>query len=159
MTLNQELRKRYKQGGGWREFFDMLSTYTNRVGATTAENAAKYTGLAYETIVMLMRDLDELGVGEFKFGRRGGKTRLIWNYSPASVGEVACGKKAELDPYPDAAARRGDEVATMTFDDDSDDEAVREPRHSLSEMVENAKRELADQLGVQPEQIEIVIKH
>jgi len=151
MSLPIELNRRYKEGKGWRELFDALASYQKPMKELTAERGAEISGLAYETVVTGMKELSQLGVGEFKFGRRGGKTRIEWGYSPGSIGRVAQGRQETLDAY---AETEGEE-----------DEAENEPVTALADpisvpaLIERAKRSLAEQLGVATERIDIIIRY
>ena len=160
MKVEPELRALYKKGGGWREFFDLLSSYTNRRSQLSAENAEQYSGLAYETVVGFLKQLAALGVGTFRFGRHGKKTRIIWKYSPRSVGEVAQGKRAELEAYsPDGEAEGPDDPAEPSDDEPDEPPKPAAPQASLSQLIQAAKRDLAAKLGIEPEKIEITIRH
>ncbi len=156
MSLPNELKRLYKRGEGWRELFDALAAYEKRTTMLSAERAVQISGLAQETIIGGMKELDRLGVGEFKFGRRGGKTRLVWDYSPRSVGRVAQGKQEELESYAEGEGM---------VDDDASEEAADTPVLTGSVamptpiLIEQAKRSLAVQLGVAPEQIEIIVRY
>jgi hypothetical protein len=149
MSLQDALRDLYRTGEGWREFFEMLSTYTNRRSVLNAENAANHTKLAHETIVEFLRHLARLEIGKFKFGRRGAKTRIIWNFSPRSVGDVAQGKAAVLERYVEG--------------DDDEAPAIESPlalpaKTSIVDfpaIIEEAKSALAARLGISPDQVNI----
>ena len=156
MSLPSELKKLYKRGEGWRELFDALAGYEKRTTELSAERAVQISGLAQETIIGGMKELDRLEVGEFKFGRRGSKTRLIWGYSPRSVGRVAQGKQEELESYTD-----GEDVVDDEASEDAADAPVLTDSGpvSIPALIEQAKRSLAAQLGVAAEQIEIVIRY
>ena len=151
MSTADELRSLYKQGMGWKEFFDSIASYQRPVPVLTAERAVEKSGLAHETIVAGFKQLAELEIGEFKYGRRGGKTRILWKYSPGSVGRVAQGVQSDLESYSD-----NDEE----LDDDTDVEAGETPTSitPVSAMIERAKQRIAEQLQVDIDQIEIVIR-
>lgn len=150
MSLPDDLQRLYKQGKGWRELFDALASYQKPMRELTAERGAETSGLAYETVVTGMRELSRLGVGEFKFGRRGGKTRIVWSYSPGSVGRVAQGRQDRLEAY----------VDTEGGVEEAEDERIAAPVDPTSApaLIERAKRSLAEQLGVASEQIDIIIR-
>ncbi len=92
MSIPDELKQLYSQGLGWHEFFEALAKYQRPMAEITADRGVEISGLSYETIVTGLKQLAEIKVGSFKYGRRGGKTRLVWSYSPGSVGRVAQGK-------------------------------------------------------------------
>ena len=152
MALADDLRSLNNEGGGWKEFFAALAGYVNRVTETTAERAAEQTGLGYDTIISGMKKLAELKIGEFKYGRHRKKSRIIWRYSPSSVGRVAQGKQDLLDCYED------DNLSHQAVEKNlpgQPNEIARTP----AVMIEETKRTLAAQLGVNPEQIDIVVRY
>lgn len=151
MSAVDELRKLYKQGMGWKEFFDSIASYQRPMPELTAERAVEKSGLAHETIVAGFKQLAELDIGEFKYGRRGGKTRMIWNYSPGSVGRVAQGVQNELESYSD-----DEEVMLDEPDFEADEGELTAAR--MSALIEQAKQRLAEQLGIEPKRIEIAIR-
>jgi hypothetical protein len=152
MAVQDDLRDLHSKGGGWREFFEMLSTYTNRRSDIQALRAAKQVGLAYQTVVGFLKDLDALGVGKFKFGRRGGKTRLIWNFSPRSVGDVARGTATMLEPY---EAEGSDEESAI---ESPAPEPPKTAGPTVAMMIAEAKNALAAKMGISPDQISISFK-
>ena len=129
----------------------MLATYSVRRPELSAEQAVMNTSLAYETIISIFKELEAIHVGRFVLGRRNYKTRIAWNYSPTSIGEVAQGRDTTLEgmnsEYEDLAA----EEATSTQGEISLDDYHR--------IVREAKLELARQLRLKPEQVEITIRH
>ena len=151
MSTVEELRGLYKQGLGWKEFFDSIASYQRPVTELTAELAAKKSGLAHDTIVTGFKQLAELKIGDFRYGRRGGKTRIIWKYSPGSVGRVAQGVQSDLEGY----SENDEELV-----DDTDAETNEEARAvaPVSALIDQAKRRLAQQLSIDTDQIEIVIR-
>ena len=152
MSLPIELKRLYKKGGGWRDLFDALAGYQKPMRELTAERASEISELAYETVVSGMKELAQLGVGEFRFGRRGGKTRIEWSYSPGSVGRVAQGRQDTLEAYAETEEEEADKA---------EDEPVTPPAAplSVSSLIESAKRSLAAQLGVEPDRIDITIRY
>jgi hypothetical protein len=150
LPYREQLQALYNKGGGWHEFFEMLSTYTRRRTELNADKAAEHSGLALETVVGFLKELDNIGIGKFVLGRRGFKTRLIWNCSPRSVGDVARGRATELESY------EGPEETELA-------EGVREPgprgdlQTEFAILIAEAKRDLAAKMGISPTQISITI--
>lgn len=151
MSTVDELRVLYKQGMGWKEFFDSIASYQKPMAELTAERAVEKSGLAHETIVTGFKQLAELEIGEFKYGRRGGKTRILWNYSPGSVGRVAQGLQNELESYSE-----DEQVVLDEPDPEADEGELTAARMSV--MIEQAKQRLAQQLGIDAKRIEIAIR-
>ena len=151
MSPVQALGHLYEKGEGRREFFRMLSTYINWRTDMQAATAAEYTKLGYATIVKFLKELDEIGIGDFKYGRRGAKTRIVWKFSPRSVGDVAQGQSSQLEGYDEAidpiphAAEQLLEGGAATNDAD------------WASLIAEAKSDLAAKMNISPEQITITI--
>ena len=45
----------------------------------------------------MLKELERLGCGEFKAGRKGFESRFEWHVSSKSVGQVAAGEEAEIE--------------------------------------------------------------
>jgi hypothetical protein len=150
MSLPQELRDLYKKGQGRRELFDAWSTYTNRISETPADRAMGLTGMSYEAVITLFKELDELGIGKFKLGRKGAKTRIVWHYAPRTVGDVAKGASNQLEAYFDD---QGEEPPSEELEQSAEIPDVRDS-HAL---IAQAKKELAAKLRILPEHITITV--
>jgi len=150
MDLSRELRELYKKGQGRRELFDAWSTYTKRISETPADRAMGMTGMSYEAVIALFKELDAIGVGKFKLGRKGAKTRLIWNYAPRTVGEVAKGVSDQLEAY-------FDDQSAETLVDEPEEPAEAVAVHDSHFWIAEAKKELAAKLRVLPEHISITV--
>jgi hypothetical protein len=149
MDLSRELRELYTKGQGRRELFDALSGYTNRVAETPIDRAMSATGMSYDAVIALFKELEALGIGKFKLGRKGAKTRLVWNYAPRTVGSVAKGASDRLEAYfEDGGAAPISE--TMI---NQEPPQVYDSHYLIAE----AKRELAAKLRISPEQITISV--
>jgi hypothetical protein len=98
--------------------------------------------------VALAKELDAAGCGEFKNGRRGAKSRLDWNYNCIGLGKAAAGEPVTLE--------RTDVLDMSDFEEDDDIDA-KHPS-SITEMIADAKRDLAARSGLLISQIEIQIK-
>jgi hypothetical protein len=151
MTLVDALRDLYKKGQGRSELFEGFATYTNRRTELLVERAIEYTGLSYDTIVTLFRELDELGIGTFKLGRKGAKTRLVWNYSPRSVGEAARGDSDQLESY------NGDEAIELSNSSPQHDREHADSMLDIPVLIAQAKRDLAAKLKISPDEITITV--
>jgi hypothetical protein len=152
MSPVQALRDLYVRGGGRREFFEMLSTYTNWRTDMQAARAAEHTKLGYTTVVRFLKELSEIGVGDFKYGRRGAKTRIVWKFSPRSVGDVARGRTSQLEGY-DEAADPPPYAAPQQLSEGG--KASGEP--DWASWVAEAKSYLAAKMNIPPEEITITI--
>jgi hypothetical protein len=152
MPVQDALRNLYNMGGGRRQFFEMLSTYANRRTELPADRAAVQTGLDYDAIVEFLKELGHLKIGEFKLGRRGHSTRLIWHYSPRSVGDVAQGKAATLESYKEESHEEESASGSRLIEPVA---ASGLPGQSVAAMIAEAKNALAFRMGISPDQITI----
>lgn len=64
--------------------------------------------VAYPEVVRVFKELANAGCGTFRNGRKGYKTRIEWEYSLVSLGEVAKGEAAIPEPI-DLSALEDDE--------------------------------------------------
>jgi len=69
-------------------------------------------------LVRVLKELDELGCGDFKAGRKGHESRFLWNVSSRSVGQVAAGEDGDIDEVSAEAEEMDDD------DDELDDEII-----------------------------------
>lgn len=152
MSDRSKLQELFKQAGGRREFFNMLATYSRQRRELSAERAADNAGLAYETVITIFKELQAIEIGRFVQGRRGKKTRLVLNFTPSSVGEAAQGRDTKLEPF--GNAEEEEEIAEEIGAGESGRSVA-----TLAETLDEAKRDLARKLHLEPEQIEITIKH
>jgi hypothetical protein len=157
MDLSQELRDLYKKGQGRRELFDVWATYTKRISETPADRAMGLTGMSYDAVITLFKELDGLGIGTFKLGRKGGKTRIVWNYAPRTVGEAAKGVSNQLEAYFDEQS-----AEPPSEESERPSEAPEKPAEALAvhdshALIAQAKKDLAAKLRVLPEQITITV--
>jgi len=129
-----------------RRVFDALAARTRDATATSIENIMRLTGTSRAEAVAFARKVHDTGAAEFYLGRRGSKSRLVWKFSCISVGQAATGEVAELEevqnPEPEP--------------EDSASEANTLEASSLT--IAEAKRLLAQALGLEPSNIEISIR-
>lgn len=110
--------------------------------------------------VGLGRKLEEVGLGKLVIGRSGHKTRFKWTFSLPSIGKVASGTVKELKNIsPDAEPadvvhipRQGSRASQATA-------AVVQGGKVVALTIPEAKRQLADTMGVKPDNIEITIRN
>lgn len=93
--LVKGLQQLYGSNPAARRLFDNFAARQKDRRVTPASRAAVLADTSHTEVVALLRELDELGAGEFKLGRRGSKTRIEWLYSQRSLGEVARGAAAK----------------------------------------------------------------
>jgi len=136
----RSLREIYGEPGS-RAFFDWAAARERDAAQTRIAVIADRTGMAEHEARDLAYRLEELGCCEFIVGRKGHPSRAKWTYILIGLGEAARGdtnKLEEIDP----------ELEGMDAD------LVSEAPLTIPE----AKRRLAETLGVSPDSIEITVK-
>jgi hypothetical protein len=144
-NIKEDLHKLAGQSPSARAFFEWLAARERDSSQTTTDRICGKVGITKDEALTLMKRLNEIGVADLKWGRRGAKTRLEWNYSCSSVGEVA------LEPL--KSLHRNDD----THDDDDfkiESSAVK----SEILTIRRAKELLAVSLGVKESDIEIIVR-
>jgi hypothetical protein len=130
-----------------RRFLDSLASRSRARADTKADWLANSLGVAEEDARDILRSLADAGCGEYVVGRRGGKTRLVWEFNSIAVGKAASGQPTELKPY---------------SDDDEEDyaEIILEAPKAVEPLmtIGLAKRLLAEALGVNEANIEITVR-
>jgi len=135
------VRALYAQDDDAKRFLDWCAGKHRDARETSIEHIMRVTDVSRSTAVALAKALDEAGCGEFIVGRRGSSSRFAWKYSRINLGHIAAGEAEELE-----------EVINPVDDDEEHNSEV------TGLTIPQAKRYLAQSLGVTPEQIEIHIK-
>jgi hypothetical protein len=86
-----------------RKLMESFTSRTKDARETTVERAAWLAGADYGEMLAAFRQLDALGAGRFIPGRHGYKSRMEWNFSIRSLGQVAQGQKNRPDQVSDDA--------------------------------------------------------
>lgn len=97
VDLSANLREIYERDDVARRLFDNFAGRKNDYRMTTVSRGVGLTGASRSEIVALFRELEQLGAGSFKSGRRGSKTRIEWDYSIRSLGAAAQGSVDPLE--------------------------------------------------------------
>lgn len=113
--------------------------------------------------VSLGRNLEKIGVGTLIIGRSGHKTRFKWAYSLPNVGKVASGSTKELKAVPPDAEpadtvhipRPGSKAFQAS---QSSQAAVVSGGKVMALTIPEAKKQLADYLGIHPSKVQISIQ-
>jgi hypothetical protein len=83
-------------------FFDWASEFKNDVSQTTVSRIQAQIGNGLgerpKAALDFCKKLEALGCGRLVLGRHGKKSRMEWAYTLRSIGAVARGDTAELDP-------------------------------------------------------------
>lgn len=93
-----DIKHLYKSNPTVKRFLDWCADRQHARKATTVDRAVQVLQIPRPDVVALFRALGETGVGEFLVGRGGAQSRFVWSYAMASVGQVAKGTGAPLDP-------------------------------------------------------------
>ncbi|UFN51584.1 hypothetical protein LPC08_25305 (plasmid) [Roseomonas sp. OT10] len=85
---------------------------------TSVDTVRRHGQLGHEAAVGLLQDLANAGFGRFVVGRRGAKTRIVWDYSIRDVGAAASGSTKEIhkvdeDEVVEDEAAEGDDGALV----------------------------------------------
>lgn len=93
------LREIYEEDDIARRFCDWAALRGRDASETAVYRAAEMCHVAYGDMLKLFRVFDEIGLGTFKEGRKGYKTRIVWGYSLISVGKAGKGESqlSEID--------------------------------------------------------------
>lgn len=133
------VRKLYAEDEKAKVFLDWMAAKERDWQFTTIEQVISVIETSRREALELLRKLEIAGCGSFKAGRRGHKTRIEWAYSQVELGRAAAGEIEEVDEI---------SQNEMKTDEDADD---------VDLTVTEAKRLLAQTLGVEPDQIKITI--
>lgn len=100
MTAQTELKRIYQKNQTAQALLDHLAersrsrqtlTFDRAMAAVKAEGGANVTRAGLRNV---FRQLERLGYGRYLVGRRGYKTRFVWNTDLVEVGKMAQGKAA-----------------------------------------------------------------
>ena len=94
-TLVGDLRALYETNDAAHNLLDKFSTFKKDVRMTPAGRASNLANTSYRDIIKVFKELDRIGAGEFKAGRRGAQSRMEWRFSVQSLGQAANGTVRE----------------------------------------------------------------
>jgi len=134
-----------------KKLFDWLSARTNDVAETSIDRICAMVDIARYEAVELAKTLAVIGVCGFIVGRKGWKSRVRWRYSVKSLGEAAKGESAEIEEIDPELEEEADQQIVVV-----EEPAEVPPETGLT--LAEAKRGLAITFGVQPDDIQIIIK-
>jgi hypothetical protein len=89
---------------------------TSTVRRVTANLAEDESPLSRGDIIRVFKELESIGCGIFKAGRKGYESRFEWRVSSKSVGQVAAGETSEIDAEVPPAGENADELADQLVD-------------------------------------------
>jgi hypothetical protein len=118
-----QLRKLYGAGDEAKAVLDHFSKRERNQKTSTVRRllvnlANDGVAMSRGQLVYVFKELEKLGCGDFKAGRKGHESRFLWNVSSKSVGQVAAGEDAEIEEV-SAEAEEIDDA-----DDDLDDDII-----------------------------------
>lgn len=98
----KKLRQLYKNDSSARAVLDHFASRERNLSETTVERiqtnvAAGGHEISRGQVIDFYRELEELGCGVFKNGRRGWPSRFVWSVEMVSVGRAAAGDTDEVD--------------------------------------------------------------
>jgi len=140
------LKGMYAQDDAARKFFEWAANRQNDATQTSIDYLAQKAVTDRRRAIEIAKELEALGCGEFLVGRRGAKSRIVWEVSLKSIGRAATGKAGVVESLdPELMAE------TVDLKDDT-------PTGSSSLTIGEAKKRLAESLGVTPDAIEITVR-
>lgn len=97
------LKRLYNENNSVKEFLDYVASRKNNSRQTTVDRAVYKlndggTRLSRRDVINVMQELDKLGYGQFKTGRRGQPSRFEWGVNMISVGKASRGEEAVITP-------------------------------------------------------------
>jgi hypothetical protein len=145
----ERVKALYRSNELARRFFDLVASRSNDARFTTIDNIMRTFALTRGEAVALFREIADTGAAELYVGRRGWKTRLVWKFSCISVGQAASGEDVELE-----------EVTNPDLEEEAEEaeEGSGIPTITAKITIQDAKHMLAQSLGLDPSNIEILIK-
>ena len=105
--MARALRGLYREEAN-QAFFDWAAG-TKSFSETAAETVMRQGQLEREPAIGLLQKLAEAGLGTFVVGRRGAKTRIVWEYKLPDIGAAASGAVQHLHKVKDEEVEDGEE--------------------------------------------------
>lgn len=144
-TTTLAVQSLYNHNADARKLFDWMASLQRDAESTTIDRLTQKLGISRNAAVLLVRELENAGCGEFVVGRRGSRSRFRWDYSRVSLGLVASGEADEIEQVSDPISEKDEDL--MTID-----------ASGQNLTIARAKDLLAASLGLKPDQIEIQIR-
>ena len=142
----EQVRALYHADEAARVFLDHCAERERDASATSVDRIAYRLDVSRETAVGVAQALEEAGCGTFVLGRRGHKSRFVWDYSCISVGQAAAGEVASLEEPDDA------------IEDVNSLDALGNSSENVPFSIGEAKKRLAKALDVPIDTIKISIE-
>ncbi len=94
--LVKEIRRLHSTNETAARFFEWAAGRQRDARETTVDHLTYLLRIGRREALELAKSLDKLGCGEFLVGRRGAKSRIKWQFSLRSMGDVAKGGADQL---------------------------------------------------------------
>jgi hypothetical protein len=146
-------QKLYKGDATARRLFDALAQRQRDATATNIDLLSRQLNVSRGDALALARAIGETGAATLYLGRRGSKTRLVWEFSCVSVGRAASGEKLDLEAPDNPISEEDEEANEQAAQIASGTAPV-----PTSLTIREAKRLLSASLGVDEADIEISIR-
>lgn len=145
-AVQDKIRALYRKNEAARRFLDQCAQRERDASETSIDRIAYKLDVSREAAIGLAQAFQEAGIGTFVVGRRGHKSRFVWDYSCISVGHVAAGESSSLEEPDDAV-------------EDVESDAVDVSASAGGSLtIAEAKKALSRSLGVPVEAIQITIQ-
>lgn len=96
-ALIEGLRALYRgDDEDYKTFFDKAAVRKKNLWNTAITSIASMLAGSREDAIVVGKEMDRIGAGQFIVGRRGAETRVEWNFRLDSIGQVARGDHDEL---------------------------------------------------------------
>lgn len=133
MELSENLKKIYRSNEAAKALLDTFVTRKRDVAETRVHRAAQLAGTDYDEMLQALRELAQAGAGEFKVGRKGAKSRIVWEYGVRSLAAAALGEgvpiKLDLEELSDS--EEADEAEDAADSDDAIHEFLLRPAKKI----------------------------
>lgn len=146
-SLVRKITGLYSKKPEARLLFDAFAQRERDASYTTIARLEKVTSLDRAEAIEFAKELADAGCGKYVVGRRGGVSRIEWDYSCISLGKAASGKTESLD-----------KVDKNSPADAEPGELPGDISPKLKLTIAQAKEVLARSLDIPIESIEITIK-
>ncbi len=108
-----KVRQMYAENSVAKAAFDYFATCKNNKRTTTVDRLLQVlqgrgNHVSYTEVKNLLRELARLGCGEYVIGRRGHPSRLEWTVGLVSLGQVASGRRSQVEEFVDEGSDQQD---------------------------------------------------
>ena len=117
----------YRDDPSAKAILDYFSTRKKAMRVSSVDRIGYKSKVAYPEVVRVFKELASAGCGTFRNGRKGYKSRMEWEYSLVSLGEVAKGEAV----IPEL-------IDLSSLDDEEDDFEVTSPEEADEGLITHA---------------------